>query len=93
MWTCAYRNDSTRMVILRCLGMPDFFQEKVLFPFETWSFDCPAGSEVQVWSHEAGGAELQACHPAAELRADGQTGAARPGESMERTCRVPVGNH
>lgn len=71
MWTCAYRNDTPRMVILRCLGTPCFFQEKVVFPFETWCFDCPADSEVQVWCHEPGGAELEAIHAAAALRVDG----------------------
>ncbi|MEB3266555.1 MAG: DUF1830 domain-containing protein [Cyanobacteriota bacterium] len=79
MWTCAYRNDSPRMVILRCLGGEGFFQEKVLFPFELWSFDCPPDSDVEVWSHGTAGAELVANHGAAELRvADGSEGGIDP---------------
>ena len=70
MWTCAYRNESNRMVILRCLGAPTFFHEKVIFPFEIWTFDCPPDSEVEIWTHGLGAAELEARFAAAELRVD-----------------------
>lgn len=68
MWTCAYRNESNRMVILRCLGAPNYFHEKVIFPFETWMFECPPESEVEIWTHELGGPDLKTRLPAAQLR-------------------------
>lgn len=56
--TCMYRNSSDRMVILRCIGPQSYFLEKVLFPFECWSFRAPADADVELWCHGLGGAEL-----------------------------------
>lgn len=67
---CYYSNISERMVILRCVGPEAFFHEKVIFPFEAWSFSCPAGSDVQIWTHGLGGAELLESFPASELSID-----------------------
>lgn len=67
MNTCHYRNDSSQMVILRCVGEGAFFFEKVVFPFEDWLFDCPAQSRVDIWSHGLGGAELRASIEADDL--------------------------
>lgn len=46
------------MVILRCVGSEEFYLERVVFPFELLSFSCPAGSEVEIWTHGLGGPEL-----------------------------------
>jgi len=62
--SCSYSNSSDRMVILRCLGPDAFFLERVLFPFEQLSFQCPAGSDVEIWSHSLGGPELVEQFPA-----------------------------
>jgi hypothetical protein len=56
--TCGYRNASDRMVIVRCIGPDEFFLERVVFPFELLSFDCPPSTDVQIWTHGLGGAEL-----------------------------------
>ena len=56
--TCLYRNSSDRMVILRCIGADSFFHEKVIFPFECWSFQAPDDADVELWCHGLGGAEL-----------------------------------
>lgn len=56
--TCGYRNTSDRMVILRCVGPEEFFLERVVFPFELLSFQCPPQSEVKIWTHGLGGPEL-----------------------------------
>lgn len=55
---CGYRNTSDRMVILRCVGPEEFFLERVVFPFELLSFQCPPQSEVKIWTHGLGGPEL-----------------------------------
>ena len=55
---CGYRNASDRMVIVRCIGPDEFFLERVVFPFELLSFECPPSSDVQIWTHGLGGAEL-----------------------------------
>jgi len=64
---CVYRNASDRMVILRCCGPSAFFLERVVFPFELLSFQCPKESEVEIWTHGLGGPELLETCPAREL--------------------------
>jgi len=56
--TCLYRNSRDRMVILRCIGPESYFLERVIFPFETWTFDAPHQADVELWCHGLGGAEL-----------------------------------
>ena len=46
------------MIILRCIGPDQFFLERVVFPFELLTFQCPAPSEVEIWTHGLGGPEL-----------------------------------
>ena len=64
---CGYRNASDRMVILRCCGPHAFYLERVVFPFELLSFQCPLLSEIEIWTHGLGGAELVETVPAGEL--------------------------
>jgi hypothetical protein len=65
--SCGYRNSSDRMVIARCLGPEQFFLERVVFPFELLSFQCPEQSELEIWTHGLGGAELVETIPVADL--------------------------
>lgn len=46
------------MVIARCLGPDQFYLERVVFPFELLSFQCPPQSELEIWTHGLGGPEL-----------------------------------
>jgi hypothetical protein len=55
------------MVILRCIGPEQFFLERVVFPFELLSFECPSHSEVEIWSHSLGGPEMVESFPSREL--------------------------
>jgi hypothetical protein len=65
---CAYRNSSDRMVIVRCCGPREFFLERVVFPFEILLFACPPQSELEIWSHGLGGAELIEAFQAEDLQ-------------------------
>jgi hypothetical protein len=65
--SCSYRNTSDRMVIARCLGPDCFFMERVVFPFEMLSFQCPQDSELEIWTHGLGGAELLETIPTGDL--------------------------
>ena len=64
---CGYRNGSDRMIILRCIGPDQFFLERVVFPFELLTFQCPELSEVEIWTHGLGGPELLESIEALEL--------------------------
>jgi hypothetical protein len=55
------------MVIARCLGPDRFFLERVVFPFELLSFQCPQDSELEIWTHGIGGAELLETIPVEQL--------------------------
>ncbi len=86
--SCGYRNSSDRMVIARCLGPESFFLERVVFPFELLSFQCPDESELEIWTHGLGGAELVETIPVSELLIDGQDAGVRhfdqgPGSRIE----------
>jgi hypothetical protein len=59
------------MVIARCLGPESFFLERVVFPFELLSFQCPDESELEIWTHGLGGAELLETIPVQELLIEG----------------------
>jgi len=58
------------MVIARCLGPDSFFLERVVFPFELLSFQCPDESELEIWTHGLGGAELVETIPVRDLLID-----------------------
>jgi hypothetical protein len=75
---CTYRNTTDRMVIVRCCGPSDFFLERVVFPFELLSFQCPPQSDVEIWSHGARGAERTESFAADVLRSLESTGRRRP---------------
>ncbi|MBW4529464.1 MAG: DUF1830 domain-containing protein [Aphanothece saxicola GSE-SYN-MK-01-06B] len=55
------------MIILRCIGPDQFFLERVVFPFELLTFQCPDRSEVEIWTHGLGGPELIESIEAREL--------------------------
>jgi len=64
---CGYRNATDRMVIVRCCGPEEFYLERVVFPFELLSFQCPRRSDIEIWTHGLGGAELLERFAAEEL--------------------------
>jgi hypothetical protein len=64
---CSYRNTTDRMIIVQCRSASDFYLERVVFPFELLSFECPQESTVQIWSQGIRGAELKEAIPALTL--------------------------
>ncbi|MFM8526086.1 MAG: DUF1830 domain-containing protein [Cyanobacteriota bacterium] len=77
--SCGYRNGSDRMVIVRCIGPQEFFLERVVFPFELLSFQCPTACEVEIWTHGLGGPELLETLHASELLIEAPSLEALPG--------------
>ncbi len=72
------------MVIVRCEGHDGFYLERVVFPFELLSFECPAQSELQIWTHGLGGPEMVDRLPIHELIIDAPSSPARL-ELVERS--------
>lgn len=86
LFDCGYRNSTDRMVIVRCLGPESFYLERVVFPFELLSFQCPASSDVEIWTHGLGGPELLESFPCHELRLEAP---ATISEIAEHRLEVP----
>ena len=48
----SYKNEGSRMVVLRCIGPSHFFLERVLFPTDILTFMAPNDSRVEIWGIE-----------------------------------------
>ena len=55
----AYKNESCRMIVLRCIGSSNFFLERVLFPSDIITFMAPNDSRVEIWGNELYGPKLE----------------------------------
>ncbi len=55
----SYKNQGSRMVVLRCIGSSNFFLERVLFPTEIISFMAPNDSRVEIWGNELNAPKLE----------------------------------
>ena len=55
----SYKNEGSRMVVLRCIGPSNFFLERVLFPADILSFMAPEDSRVEIWGNELYGPILE----------------------------------
>ena len=48
MMEFSYKNEHSRMVIIRCIGEKSFFVEKVVLPFEIIAFEAPKDSRFEI---------------------------------------------
>ena len=55
----SYKNEGSRMVVLRCIGPSNFFLERVLFPADILTFFAPNCSRVEIWGNELYGPKLE----------------------------------
>ena len=49
MVECVYQNDTSRMLILKCIGSNHFYLEKVIKPSEMFLFNAPKESRLEIW--------------------------------------------
>ena len=56
---CCYWNDSSKMLILKCISESQFFCEKVLKPFEVCFFWAPDEVRFEFWLLNGGEPMLQ----------------------------------
>ena len=54
-----YRNITSSMVILKCIGPDRFFLERAIFPQEVFSSVAPEGSQLEIWGIESYGPNLE----------------------------------
>ena len=55
----SYRNITSNMVILKCIGPGRFFLERAIFPQEVFSSMAPEGSQLEIWGIETYGPNLE----------------------------------
>ena len=55
----SYKNETSRMIIVRCVGDKSFFIEKVIFPSEIITFNAPKGARVEIWGNDLSGLHLE----------------------------------
>ena len=55
----SYKNEGSRMIVLRCIGPSNFFLERVLFPTDILTFRAPNNSRVEIWGNELYGPKLE----------------------------------
>ena len=55
----SYRNITSNMVILKCIGPDRFFLERAIFPQEVFSFIGPEDSQLEIWGIESYGPRLE----------------------------------
>ena len=55
----SYRNLTSNMVILKCIGSDGFFLERAIFPQEVFSSMAPEGTQLEIWGIESYGPKLE----------------------------------
>ncbi len=55
----SYRNITSSMVVLKCIGPGRFFLERAIFPQEVFSSTAPEGSQLEIWGIESYGPNLE----------------------------------
>ena len=58
MLNFSYRNESNKMVVLRCIG-EKIFMEKVLLPAELIILSAPEDAKVEIWGTDLYGPKLE----------------------------------
>jgi len=49
MIECVYRNNTNKMVIMKCIGESRFYLEKVVMPKEMFWFEAPQEARLELW--------------------------------------------
>ena len=58
MFECIYQNDTSRMVIMKCIGSNQFYLEKVIMPSEIYLFNAPKEARLEIWRMSMSGQML-----------------------------------
>ena len=55
----SYRNVTSSIVILKCIGPDRFFLERAISPQEVFSSMAPEGTQLEIWGIESYGPTLE----------------------------------
>ena len=54
-----YKNEYSRMLIVRCIGENSFYVEKVVLPSEIIAFEAPKDARVEIWGNDLTGLHIE----------------------------------
>ena len=54
-----YKNEHSRMLIIRCIGERSFYVEKVVLPLEVIAFEAPKDARVEIWGSDLSGLHIE----------------------------------
>tara|TARA_B100000700_G_scaffold157975_1_gene175248 strand:+ start:802 stop:1023 length:222 start_codon:yes stop_codon:yes gene_type:complete len=55
----SYKNTTTSMVVVKCIGGNNFFLERVVFPCEIFTVMAPEHAQIEIWGIHSFGAQLE----------------------------------
>ncbi len=55
----SYRNVTSNIVVLKCIGPDRFFLERAIFPQEVFTSMAPEGSQLEIWGIESYGPRVE----------------------------------
>ena len=55
----SYKNENSRMLIIRCIGENSFYVEKVVLPSEIIAFEAPKDARVEIWGSDLSGLHIE----------------------------------
>ena len=55
----SYRNVTSNIVVLKCIGPNRYFLERAISPKEVFSYIAPEGSQLEIWGIESYGPKLE----------------------------------
>ena len=55
----SYKNEHSRMLIVRCIGENSFYVEKVVLPSEIIAFEAPKDARVEIWGNDLSGLHIE----------------------------------
>jgi hypothetical protein len=58
MVECIYQNDTSRMLIMKCIGSSQYYLEKVIMPSEIFLFNAPKEARLEIWRMSMSGQML-----------------------------------
>ena len=67
MLECLYQNPTDHMVILKCVGINQYYLEKVVMPTESFFFSAPGEARIEIWEMSRSGKLLNQRAEAADF--------------------------
>ena len=55
----SYKNEHSRMLIVRCIGENSFYVERVVLPSEIIAFEAPKDARVEIWGNDLSGLHIE----------------------------------